>query len=111
MVDARNLLKMVLSAAFGAAPAASAFAVAGDVDPVQLETMLRQDCGACHGGALKGGLGKPLLPEALGGRSVETLASIILDGLPGTPMPPWRPLLSSDQAAWLAQRLLKGSSP
>ncbi|MEI6559208.1 MAG: cytochrome c [Rhodospirillaceae bacterium] len=79
--------------------------------PDRLETLLLHDCGACHGGSLKGGLGRPLLPAALTGRTEETLATIILDGIPGTPMPPWRALLTPADAAWLARRLLKGSTP
>lgn len=84
---------------------------AAGVDAVRLESLLRQDCGACHGGALRGGLGRPLLPEALAGRDEATLAAIILDGIPGTPMPPWRPLLSTEEAGWLARRLLTGTRP
>jgi len=74
----------------------------------KLVHLVRQDCGACHGMTLKGGLGKPLLPDALAGRDADTLASIILDGIPGTPMPPWRGLLTEQQARWIARRLKEG---
>jgi cytochrome c55X len=37
------------------------------------------------------------------------LAQIILDGVPGTPMPPWRPLLSESDALWIANYLLTES--
>lgn len=66
-----------------------------------------QDCGSCHGLTRKGGLGSPLTPEALEGRTAEGLALIILDGVPGTAMPPWRPLISEADAAWIADYLLK----
>ena len=33
------------------------------------------------------------------------LTEIILDGVPGTAMPPWRPLLTRDEAAWIANYL------
>jgi cytochrome c55X len=29
-------------------------------------------------------------------------------GRPGTPMPPWRALLSEDEARWIANRLAQG---
>ncbi len=74
----------------------------------QLIYLLRQDCGSCHGMTLKGGLGPALLPEALAGRRAEDLAASILDGVPDTPMPPWRGEISEDEALWLAGQLLKG---
>lgn len=77
----------------------------------QLERMVRQDCGSCHGLTLKGGLGRPITPQALAGRDPQGLAAIVLDGIPGTAMPPWRPLLSDDEANWIARYLLKGSAP
>ena len=53
-------------------------------------TLLKHDCGSCHGLTMKGGLGPPLLPDTLAGKDEEALAAIILDGVPGKPMPPWR---------------------
>jgi cytochrome c55X len=35
---------------------------------------------------------------------------VILDGVPGTAMPPWRPLLSEADALWIADYLLKGQT-
>lgn len=70
--------------------------------------LVRQDCGACHGMTLKGGLGKPLTPEALAGQSPEALTIIILHGKTGTAMPPWKSLLSEAQARWIAERLIAG---
>jgi len=72
---------------------------------VELEHLVRQDCGACHGITLKGGIGSPLLPESLAGMSDDVLAATILDGRPGTPMPPWRPLLSEDEVRWIVHYL------
>ncbi|MCB2128194.1 MAG: cytochrome c [Rhodobacteraceae bacterium] len=74
----------------------------------ELEHVVIQDCGSCHGLTLKGGLGSPLTRDALDGADAETLASIILDGVPDTAMPPWRPLLTEDEALWIAQYLLQG---
>lgn len=72
-----------------------------------LEHMVIQDCGSCHGLTLKGGLGRPLTASALEGASPEALSAIILDGVPGTAMPPWRPLLTEEEAGWIAHYLLK----
>lgn len=74
----------------------------------QLVRMVRQDCGSCHGMKLTGGLGPALTPEALAGKPTEGLAATIFHGRPGTPMPPWRALLTEDEAAWIAQRLADG---
>ncbi len=76
---------------------------------VALTYLVRQDCGSCHGMTLKGGLGRPLLPEALAGAEAEALAEVILDGIPGTPMPPWRGQLSESEALWIARALKEGA--
>ncbi|MBR9852390.1 MAG: cytochrome c [Rhodobacteraceae bacterium] len=85
-------------------------AYAGDIPApraAELEHMLIQDCGSCHGLTMKGGLGSPLTPEALDGADAESLAFIILEGVPGTAMPAWRPILSESEAQWIAHYLLK----
>jgi len=74
----------------------------------ELTALVREDCGSCHGMTLKGGLGAPLLPSDLEGKDAATLAAIILDGVPGTPMPPWRGLISEADARWIAERLKQG---
>ena len=73
-----------------------------------LTEFVRQDCGSCHGMTLKGGLGRPLSQNELAGRDAETIATIILDGIPDTAMPPWRPLLSEAEAHWIATALKEG---
>lgn len=75
-----------------------------------LEHMVIQDCGSCHGLTRKGGLGRPLTREALAHADREGLALIVLDGVPGTAMPPWRPLLTETEALWIAD-YLKGETP
>lgn len=72
---------------------------------------LKHDCGSCHGMTLKGGLGPPLLPEALAGKDEEGLTAIVLHGVPGTPMPPWDVEISAAEAAWLVSRLKQGIAP
>jgi cytochrome c55X len=73
-----------------------------------LVDMVRQDCGSCHGLTLKGGLGPPLLPAALADKDVEQLRFVILNGRPGTAMPPWRPFLSEAEARWIVEMLRTG---
>jgi cytochrome c55X len=76
----------------------------------ELEHLVLQDCGSCHGLTMKGGLGRPLTREALAHADRDTLALIVLDGLPGTAMPRWRPLLTEAEALWIAD-YLKGETP
>jgi cytochrome c55X len=82
-----------------------AFAGVGEDRAKQLQSMVLNDCGSCHGATMKGGLGPPLTPDALRTREAETLSAIILDGRPGTAMPPWRPLLTQEEATWIANFL------
>ena len=74
----------------------------------ELINLVRQDCGSCHGLRLEGGLGLPLTPQALKGKSPEALTQTILHGRGGTPMPPWSPFLTEDEAGWIVETLLKG---
>jgi cytochrome c55X len=76
-----------------------------------LLNFLKHDCGSCHGLTMKGGLGPSLLPADLDGKMSEYLVDVIMDGVPGTPMPPWRPELSREEAAWLVDRLKEGTLP
>ncbi len=90
---------------------AGAPALAQGVPPAraaELVRIVRQDCGACHGMRLTGGLGPALTREALADKPVPVLAATIFHGRPGTPMPAWRGLLSEADAAWIAERLVAG---
>jgi len=84
---------------------------ADDISPERqsdLLNLLLQDCGACHGMTLKGGLGPPLLPESLAIYPKDFLIHTILFGRAGTPMPPWRDFLTPAEVRWLVEQLLKG---
>ncbi|MFP8777173.1 c-type cytochrome [Hydrogenophaga sp. RWCD_12] len=74
----------------------------------ELVRMVRQDCGSCHGMRLTGGLGPALTREALAEFPLDSLAAVIFHGRPGTPMPPWKAMLSELEARWIAQRLQQG---
>ena len=101
MADA-GLIAAALAALASATLAATTIAPQRQAE---LEHMVVQDCGSCHGLTMKGGLGKPITPEALAGYDPDGLAAIILDGVPGTAMPPWRPLISDAEALWIADYL------
>ncbi len=76
----------------------------------ELETLLYQDCGSCHGMTLRGGLG-PALPESrMNAYSRNGLAALILNGVAGTAMPGWAGLLTEEEARWLAD-LLQNDNP
>lgn len=71
----------------------------------ELLYFLKHDCGSCHGLTRSGGLGSPLLPEVLADRDDDDLTEIILEGLEGTPMPPWKELLTEEEARWLVRAI------
>lgn len=90
---------------------AAAPAFAGDIAAdrkAELQNMLIQDCGSCHGLTMKGGLGSPLTPDVLASREDDDLVNTILYGRPGTAMPPWEPLLGREEAAWMVDVLRQG---
>lgn len=88
--------------------AAPAAAEPGPARQKELLHLLKHDCGSCHGMTMKGGLGAPLLPEKLAERSDDELMASILNGMPGTAMPPWHPLLSQEDARYLVRALRAG---
>jgi len=81
----------------------SAFAEIKTERKTELLYMLEQDCGSCHGLTRKGGLGSSLLPESLKGKSDEVILDIIMNGIDGTPMPPWSELITEEEAEFLIQ--------
>ncbi|KAB2912450.1 MAG: cytochrome c [Hyphomicrobiaceae bacterium] len=74
----------------------------------ELTNLVRQDCGSCHGMTLKGGLGRSLARERISQFDDDTLVAIILGGVPGTPMPPWRGLITDEEVRWIVGRLKTG---
>lgn len=88
--------------------AAAAAAQPAPARRAELVELVREDCGACHGLTLKGGLGPSLEAAALADKDSEQLSFVILHGRRGTPMPPWRGLLSEDEARWVVEALKKG---
>ena len=76
----------------------------------ELLNLVRQDCGSCHGLRFEGGLGVPLTPAALKGKSPDALRNTILYGRNGTTMPPWNPFLTGAEADWIVKMLMKALS-
>lgn len=74
----------------------------------ELVRLVRNDCGACHGLRLNGGLGPSLLPRSLQGKSQEALVEIILRGRAETAMPPWTSFMTEAEAKWIVEQLLIG---
>lgn len=97
---------ILLSAAAG--PVAAGPAEPAPARRAEIIHMVRQDCGSCHGLAMKGGLGPPLLPAALADKDAAQLQFVVLHGRRGTAMPPWRRFLSETEAAWVVELLRKG---
>jgi len=75
----------------------------------ELLYFIKHDCGSCHGMTLKGGLGPALLPETLSAKPKEYLVSTILEGRQNTAMPPWKSMLSRNDAVWITEQLQNGS--
>ena len=79
-----------------------------DTRQAELTHIVKQDCGSCHGMTLKGGLGPALLVENLENKPILFLQNTILYGRPGTAMPPWKKLLTEQEALWIAEQLKQG---
>ena len=73
----------------------------------ELQYLLLQDCGSCHGMRLTGGLGPALTPEALAGKPRALLVATVREGRAGTPMPPWKNLLPDEDINWLVDYLMQ----
>ena len=75
----------------------------------ELLYFIKHDCGSCHGMTLKGGLGPALLPETLSAKPKDYLVTTIMEGRKNTAMPPWKTMLSQDDAIWITEQLQNGS--
>ncbi|MCV2219066.1 c-type cytochrome [Thauera sp. Sel9] len=77
----------------------------------ELIHIVRQDCGSCHGLTLAGGLGPALTPDVLADKPFEGLVATVFSGRPGTPMPPFRSIVSEAEAQWIVDQLMRGFPP
>lgn len=74
----------------------------------ELLHLIKHDCGSCHGMTLKGGLGSSLTAEKLQHKPSEFLSNVIMNGIKGTPMPPWKAILAEQEIAWVVEQLKAG---
>ena len=102
----RYYLLLCTCLAFGAATAETPSPARQD----ELRNLLLQDCGSCHGMHLTGGLGPALTPQALQGKPRELLITTVSEGRSGTPMPPWKPLLSESDITWLVDYIISAEN-
>ncbi len=105
---------LLLSALGAARPEIAPGAGAAALDPAraaELVHLLRHDCGSCHGLTLRGGLGPALLSDTLADKDREALVTTVLEGRPGTPMPPWKGLLDEAEVRFLVDLLVEGRVP
>lgn len=77
----------------------------------ELRHLLLHDCGSCHGMTLKGGLGPALTSHDLKEKEFEFLVTTVAYGRPGTPMPPFKGILTDADIHWLVSYLKKGDLP
>lgn len=105
----RTLIAITVLALAGIGPALSA--EIPSQRQAELLYLLKHDCGSCHGMRLEGGLGPALTAQRLAPYGIDFLALTIIQGRPGTPMPPWRPFITEHEARWLAQLLKQGIRP
>ncbi|MDI5987207.1 cytochrome c [Halomonas sp. M4R5S39] len=85
--------------------AATEHAAIAPAREAELETLLYQDCGSCHGMTLRGGLGPALPRDRMQALGADALSHVILHGIPGSAMPGWKALISEADARWLADHL------
>jgi cytochrome c55X len=76
---------------------------------IMIKHLVQHDCGSCHGMTLKGGLGPALTAEKLQDKTHASLSSIIMNGVDGTPMPPWKGILDDQEIAWIVKQLKAGT--
>ncbi len=81
-----RLGKLVISAAAFAVVSSGLFAGTSHMD---VEKMFEKECQGCHGPNHEGGVGADLRPDKLEKKNAYTMAEVILNGRPGTAMPPF----------------------
>ena len=94
-----RLNKLVLSTV-AAATLMSTAAVAFDADAV-----FERECQGCHGPKHQGGVGSDIRPAVLKPKNSQMLSETILNGRPGTAMPPFKGTLSKNEAAKMVDYL------
>lgn len=76
-----------------------------EIPEFKLTSIVKNDCGSCHGMQLRGGLGPSLVTVDFKKKDSLTMFNIIKYGKPGTPMPPWKNHLSDTEIEWIVNFL------
>ena len=75
--------------------ATGAFAGTSNMD---VASVFEKECQGCHGPNHEGGVGADLRPNVIAKKNAEDLAQVILNGRPGTAMPPFKEKFSQADA-------------
>ena len=82
-----RLNKLVMSVAALAVVSSGLFAGTSSMD---VEKVFEKECQGCHGPNHEGGVGSDLRPKVISKKNAYMLAETILNGRPGTAMPPFK---------------------
>lgn len=104
-----SVILMLTSSFFQSNQLHASEAELSDERKTQLVHLVKQDCGSCHGMTLKGGLGPALLVDNLQDKPILFIQNTILYGRAGAAMPPWKTLLTEQEALWIAEQLKQGN--
>jgi nitrite reductase (NO-forming)/hydroxylamine reductase len=90
-----GLNKLFISAAAVAVLASGLVANTSNMD---VEKVFEKECQGCHGPNHEGGVGADLRPNIIAKKNAYELAEVILNGRPGTAMPPFKEKFSKADA-------------
>ncbi|MCP5014957.1 MAG: cytochrome c [Ketobacter sp.] len=94
---------------FGALFSSAVHAAPSEQRQADIIYTVKQDCGSCHGLTLAGGLGPDLRASRLKQLPDKYLISVIRNGVPGTPRPPWQRFFSDKEIHWIVTQLKQGA--
>lgn len=75
-----------------------------------LRDLVKWECTRCHGYKRIGQNGPPLTPDIMELKDPDYLMTVILNGR-FTAMPPWKGMLSGDDAEFIVKRILVEPAP
>lgn len=103
---------LLISCGGGKAPVTPSATPTAPPAAIDASNLYTTKCVTCHGANREGisGLGLPLTPQSLAGRSDAEIRDFITNGKPGTAMVGWKDILSPAEIEELAQ-FIKNTSP
>jgi nitrite reductase (NO-forming)/hydroxylamine reductase len=69
------------------------------------DAVFERECQGCHGPKHQGGVGSDIRPAVVKPKNAQMLAETILNGRPGTAMPPFKEIFSKNEAATMVDYL------